>query len=87
MNEREIEIMELLIGFADMQVGDARTVGARPMDVGGFNGSHHSYTLQRMERKGWVSNVGYGVSRPRGARRTCKYLPTDAGRAALAATK
>jgi hypothetical protein len=87
MNEREQEIMRELLAFEAYMAAHDCTARARPMDVGGSNGSHHSGTLRRMLAKGWVEDVGYGHSSggARGTRRTYKYKSTEAGRAALKA--
>lgn len=64
-----------------------------PLDVGGYNGSHHSYTLTTLARKGLVQSKQRGdpndppdgengkkIWRGRGSK--C-YRITEAGRAAL----
>lgn len=94
MTSRECDMMRELLAHERMWVKhlagrDERIPAARPMDLGGSNRSHHSATLRAMAVKGWVQDVGYGVSGHgrHGSRRVCKYKSTDAGRAALKAAE
>lgn len=57
---------------------------ARPLDIGGYNGSHHSATLRTLVRRGWVERQ----RRPglhSGGRGSYVYRLTEAGQEALAA--
>lgn len=65
---------------------------ARPLDIGGHNGSHHSNTLQRLTAKGWVNFryrqgneplQGENGKRLFASRGSKRYRITDAGRAAI----
>lgn len=60
--------------------GDKR--GVRPLDIGGRNGSHHSYTLTKLVKRGLVSRAQRSAF---GGRGSFRYKLTDAGAAALAA--
>lgn len=56
---------------------------ATPLMLGGYNGSHHSTTLSRLAKKGWVERKrrgGWG-------RGSYVYKITDAGLEALKAHK
>jgi hypothetical protein len=87
MNEREREVMAEMLAFERYAAEAGYMRGARPMDVGGSNGSHHSATLRRMASKGWLIDVGHGRSSggKHGTRRTYKYKTTEVGRAAYTA--
>lgn len=69
----------------------SRGEGATPLDVGGGNGSHHSYTLTKLARKGYAEHkkLGgqWGDLRSTGYRGSKVYRPTDAGRNAAAEFK
>lgn len=84
LSAREIETMRELSAYARMVERDcpgySREDWARPMDVGGSDGSHHSMTLKRLTDKGVVER-GMKGGHSRGSYR---YRLTDAGRAALA---
>jgi len=54
---------------------------ARPLDIGGSNGSHHSNTLRRMIGLGWVESKSRSVFAGRGSYR---YRITTKGDEALA---
>ena len=63
LTDREREVFRELEAFcrqADAHP-DWHAQWAKPMDVGGRDGSHHSYTLSRLVAKGLVER------RPRGA--------------------
>jgi hypothetical protein len=51
-----------------------------PMDCGGFNGSHHSYTLHKLARSGVCDMIKYGNKREKGS---CRYRINDLGRRRL----
>lgn len=69
---------------------------ARPMDIGGSNGSHHSNTLRKLERLGLVQSKQRGWPDPEPGEPEPKWKPgkwnrgaklyrvTDAGRALIA---
>lgn len=56
---------------------------ARPLDVGGRNGSHHGATLLGLAKAGLAEVKCWRV----GSRRTFKYRISQAGREALAPEK
>lgn len=82
VNERELEIMRTLIRHEDTCDRYGWKRKAKPLDLGGSNGSHHSATLKAMARKGWVEDIGYFCH----SRRVCIYRSTEAGRAAVSET-
>jgi hypothetical protein len=55
-----------------------------PMDCGGFNGSHHSYTLAKLAARGLAERYKFGGRREKGS---CRYRINKAGRAFLASRK
>lgn len=57
---------------------------AMPMDCGGSNGSHHSYTLSKLAKRGLCDRKKFGGPREKGS---CRYRINDAGRAYLAAQR
>lgn len=59
-------------------------VWARPMDVGGTDGSSHGPCLFRLSERGLLERKTYKWS---GGRRVNKYRPNDQTSAALAAAK
>lgn len=77
MKPREFEVLQNL--------DDTRW--QRPMDVGGHDGSHHSYTLKRLVQQGWAEEKrGGGYARGR-ARHAFYYRRTPAGRTAVVGTR
>jgi hypothetical protein len=56
----------------------------RPLDCGGFNGSHHSYTLAKLARRGLAERYKFGGPREKGS---CRYRINTAGRAHLESLK
>lgn len=55
MTERQFEVLNALYshrGYGRNSTGNASW--ARPMDVGGRDGSHHSATLRALVRGGWA---------------------------------
>lgn len=79
LTERDVDTLNELDAYhANMrQVGDPDR-GARPMDCGGSNGSHHSATLAKLAKTGHVIRKKYG-----GHRGSCLYWITDEGRKLL----
>ena len=58
---------------------------ARPMDCGGYNGSHHSYTLTKLARRGLVEVMNPSTKHPGRSRYSGgkNYRITKAGIAAI----
>jgi hypothetical protein len=75
VTDNEREIMATLCGATD---DSCNSRGFKPMDCGGFNGSHHSGTMARLARRGWLIDIGYRSH----CRRVCIYRLTEAGRSA-----
>jgi hypothetical protein len=88
LTDREREILQDLRGAHDDR---CPTEWCRAMDVGGRDGSHHSYTLAKLTRAGLVERKKYGcfckangeLGRCR-CKGSCGYRLTEAGRAAIA---
>lgn len=53
LTERDYEVLRELRAYGRSPYANSR--GAHPMDVGGYNGSHHSGTLNKLVRHGLVS--------------------------------
>jgi DNA-binding MarR family transcriptional regulator len=53
LTERDYEVLRELRAYERSPYRNSR--GAHPMDVGGYNGSHHSGTLNKLVRHGLVS--------------------------------
>ena len=92
MTENEIECLEALVAINDHPRFPMKW--ARPLDLGGSNGSHHSGTLNRLAQKGLVNfRFREGVEPPEwengqrfcASRGATTYRITPAGRAALSA--
>lgn len=55
MTERELEVMDALYSLRGFGSNSPdHSSWARPMDVGGHDGSHHSATLRSLARRGWA---------------------------------
>lgn len=52
-----------------------------PMDCGGSNGSHHSYTLAKLAKRRLAERKKYGTAHEKGS---CRYRISPAGRIFLA---
>lgn len=82
LTEREQEVLGELCAFRRaFEKYDWHPEGARPMDVGGTNGSHHSYTLGKLVKKGLADHRkglewGKSSTRYRGSK---QYRATDRG--------
>lgn len=85
LTERDWETLNELEGFNDSSHGRARG-GARPLDLGGGSRSHHSATLGKLAKRGYVLKSNWAI-RPDGERDgergSCRYTITDTGREAL----
>lgn len=55
---------------------------AMPLDCGGSNGSHHSYTLAKLAKRGLCDRKKFGGPHEKGS---CRYRMNGAGRAFLTA--
>lgn len=78
LTPNQIDALEELASFNRTYPED----WARPLDCGGFNGSHHGATLYRLSERGICERKSYYSWG--GRRRTHKYRATDTTRAALA---
>lgn len=54
LSDRERQLLLWLQGLSDRNRGPLNDGWVRPMDLGGSNGSHHHYTLQKLVRLGLV---------------------------------
>lgn len=62
MSGRETELLRECVATHRDRLKHGLPVKFKALDVGGSNGSHHSYTLGKLVREGWLENVGYGRS-------------------------
>jgi hypothetical protein len=86
LTERDIDTLGALRAASDDAIKhDPREMRSQgwvmPMDCGGFNGSHHSYTLSKLARHGYAERYKFGGKREKGS---CRYRINDAGRKFLA---
>ncbi len=80
MTGRQRDVLAALCRHTDNGIKhDWHRSWARPMDVGGFNGSHHGATLRQLHRMGLAQVDTWRV----GERRTFRYKISARGRAAL----
>lgn len=86
LTERDIDTLDCLKGATDnhIKLDNYRDGWVMPMDCGGFNGSHHSYTLHKLAGRGLCDRKKYGNRREKGS---CRYRVNDAGREFLAERK
>lgn len=76
LTERDEEVLYSVISTArDWQRMKINRKMA-PLDVGGFNGSHHSQTLAKLAKRGLVERIKFGTARDKGS---CRYWTTPAG--------
>lgn len=75
---RDIEVLRELASFKKQYL-QYKEQGfkewARPMDVGGSNGSHHSYTLAKLARRGFADQQSWRI----GIRHTNLYRINEQG--------
>lgn len=79
LTDRDGELLNELEYFNDSENGR----GARPLDLGGSNRSHHSGTLAKLAKRGLVVKKNWALGedgRRHGDRGSCLYRITDAGR-------
>lgn len=82
LTERDIETLLALECATDNFVAhNYRDGWVMPMDCGGMNGSHHSYTLHKLAKRGLAARKKYGGKRQKGS---CRYRINDTGRAFIA---
>lgn len=100
LTERDREVLGDLISTYDSLVRlwaehgglekRGRGAGIQPLDIGGFDGSDHSYRLTKLARMGLADHYKIGHSRSEWNKVSTRirgsklYRPTDAGRAAFA---
>ena len=79
---RDIETLDALRAATDnyFALDNHKEGWVMPMDCGGTNGSHHSYTLSKLAKRGLCDRKKYGGRREKGS---CRYRINDAGRAFL----
>lgn len=83
LTERDIDTLGELEAATrnHLEVIPEREGWVMPMDCGGMNGSHHSYTLHKLAKRGLCDRKKYGGKRQKGS---CRYRINDVGRAELA---
>lgn len=81
LTERDIEVLEELLGACDNLIDCGTDGWVQPMDCGGMDGSDHSYRLSKLSR------TPYAEARQRGghSRGSKSYRITSEGRAMLSA--
>lgn len=84
LTERDIDTLGELEAATrnHLQVIPEREGWVMPMDCGGMNGSHHSYTLHKLAKRGLCDRKKYGGKHVKGS---CRYRINEAGRALLSA--
>jgi hypothetical protein len=91
LTDRDFETLGEIISAVDQRAkysSHPETIGVKPLDFGGSNGSHHSLTASKLVRHGMAEhrkrgrNWGEASLYYRGSKH---YRPTDEGRAAYAA--
>ncbi len=79
LTPRDIDLLGDVVHTTDdwlrQGFGDERWL--MPMDVGGTNASHHSYTLHKLAARGLIDMKKYGGKRAKGS---CRYWANGAGR-------
>lgn len=81
LTERDVETLGELEAATDNYLSlDLKDGWVMPMDCGGSNGSHHSYTLHKLAKRGLCDRKKYGGPRDKGS---CRYRINDAGRTFL----
>ncbi len=81
LTEAQREVLDSLDSWRLMHIDSGTSEWARPMDVGGSNGSHHSGTLAALVRKGLAERQQRSAWMSRGS---WVYRITPAGRSILA---
>lgn len=86
LTPRDLDVLECLEAFhRNMErIGDPEA-GARPMDVGAWDASHHCATLRKLERRGQVRSATKWTKQERRTGGPRLYWITDAGRATVQA--
>lgn len=86
LTDRDLETLDDLRMATDDAIqyggrnGRPSTGWVMPLDCGGMNGSHHSYTLSKLAGRGLCERKKYGAPREKGS---CRYRINDAGRERL----
>lgn len=85
LTERDHEILAELVYSCDESCGGRfRESGVAPIEIGGSNGSDHSYRLTKMAKLGYAEHRmrghPWGDVTTRDARGSKVYRPTDKGR-------
>lgn len=79
LTERDIDTLGDLRAATDnfIRLDNYRDGWVMPMDCGGSNGSHHSYTLHKLAKRGLCERKKYGTHFGKGS---CRYRINQAGR-------
>lgn len=82
LTERDIETLGDLRAATDnyIRLDNYRDGWVMPMDCGGWNGSHHSYTLHKLAKRGLCDRMKLGGPHEKGS---CRYRINAAGRRLL----
>lgn len=86
LTPRDIEVLHDLVAF---MFSPHAPTWARPLDIGGTNGSHHSATLAKLTKRGLVERVQRGTLDlfPGATRGAWQYRATASGMALVGAGK
>lgn len=85
LTERDYDVLECLEGFNQQLDGNGDPEGARPMDIGASDASHHCSTLKKLEGRGLVQSRTKWTNLERRTGGPRLYWVTDAGRTAVEA--
>lgn len=83
LTERDFETLRELRAATDDHIAQDNYRGGwvMPMDCGASNGSHHSYTLTKLAKRGLADRKKYGGPHEKGS---CRYRINETGRAYIA---
>jgi hypothetical protein len=84
LTDRDFETLRDVLAATDnfIRCDNYKDGWVMPLDCGGSNGSHHSYTLRKLSLRGLCDRKKYGGKREKGS---CRYRINNAGREAIAA--
>jgi len=76
LTDRDIDVLETLVFATISRVRLNQSCWMQPLDLGGSNGSHHSYTLHKLAKRGLCHRRKWGSKRAKGS---CDYRANAAG--------
>lgn len=75
LTDRDLETLDGFMQVSADRLKHGASEWMMPLDCGGSNGSHHSYTLSKLARRGYARMKKYGGPRHKGS---CRYAPVIA---------